>query len=115
MSIASSFMSQAKSMASSAATTMLPKVAKQFAGLLKKELTAPDFSTKYSTQQQQDIWNAITEVCSVKQSEKLSSRFTRVMKKGLFGSQGGRRTRRRGGKVRTAKRARKAGRKSRRH
>jgi len=115
MSMASSFMSQAKSMATSAATAMLPKAAKQFSSLLKKELTSPNFSSKYDQQQQQDIWNAITEVCSVKQSESLSSRFTRVMKKSLFGSQGGRRTRRRGRKGRTAKRGRKSGRKSRRH
>ena len=91
---ASSFMNTMKQSASKAATSALPKAATYFSGMLKKELTNPDFGKKYSESEQQDIWNAITTVCEVKKNENLSSRFTRVMKKSMFGSSGGRRTRR---------------------
>ena len=91
---ASSFMNTMKQTASKAATSALPKAATYFSGMLKKELTNPDFGKKYSESEQQDIWNAITTVCEVKKNENLSSRFTRVMKKSMFGSSGGRRTRR---------------------
>ena len=94
--MSSSIKAMGMQMARSATTAALPTLSKNFSSLLKTELTSPDFSTKYNQQQQEDIWNAITNVCEVKKSEKFSSRFTRVMKKGLSGFQGGRRSRKKG-------------------
>ena len=100
---ASSLMNTVKQTARKTAAGILPSVATKFSSLLKQELTDPNFGTKYTESEQQTIWNAITTVCDVKKSEKMSSRFTRVMKKSMFGSSGGRRTRRKSMKSRGRK------------
>ena len=101
--MSSSIKAMGMQMARSATTAALPTLSKKFSSLLKTELTSPDFSTKYNQQQQEDFWNAMTNVCEVKKSEKFSARFTRVMKKGLSGFQGGRRTRKKGSPSKTHK------------